>query len=103
MDLLHEWRLCVHETLVIQDPMDLLDTPVRVYYMLKHRLNDHCVKRSILKWDIMCVAHEHGAWSKRDITLDQLQRPRPGQTLHALSQDAAADYQDSWSIWSLEE
>jgi hypothetical protein len=58
VDLLHEWRLGVYQSVGLQHPVHLGDAPVWIGHVLQHRLRHYQVERCVLEWDVVRVARE---------------------------------------------
>ena len=54
--LLHERRFCIYDSLRLQDSVNLIYASFRIHNVLKYSLCNDAVKRSIVKWEIVCIA-----------------------------------------------
>ena len=54
--LLDEGRFGIYYSLWLQYPMDFCTAPMRIDYVFQNSLDNHPIKRSILKWQIVCIA-----------------------------------------------
>src|SRR5262249_27624966 len=96
VNLLHKRCFRVNDPARLQHPVNLSDTPMRIYDMLENGLNDYTVERIILERNVMRVADQRRPGAKQKVGLHQLDRSWGSeQGFHAGPSHSPSDHQDS--------
>src|SRR5690242_8681565 len=94
MHLLHKRDLRINDPQRFQHAMDFFNTPLRVYYVLQDGLTDYPVKRSIQKWQIMCVCYRVHPTVDINITVYKGEPLVCEKSIQALSPLTGTNHQD---------
>lgn len=73
VNLLHERRLGVYQTVILEYAMDLRNASCWVDDVLEHRLDDDTIKDSVLEREIVPIRNKLRARPERNIGINQNQ------------------------------
>jgi Zn-dependent M28 family amino/carboxypeptidase len=94
VDLLHEWRFRVHDSVILQHTVNLANAALRIQNVLQDSLANDGVERAILKWQIMGVSDDTYSATEIYISVDESKSRVPQEFSQSFAALAGTHHED---------